>query len=274
MGDWMTHTHHLTWYELAAYHKLIEAYYLTEQALPADMPAVYRIVHAATRDEKDATRNVLNEFFALDPIDNRWHQKRCDAEIERYRAVRQTKVENVSKRFNKLVDNSSTDGQQALTSHSGKKHEKVSSGDKHAGIPPRPLQAPATPNEPTGRQQPLNGPNTGDFLTINQVLIPLNRHSISNVAAAREAAVRVCLEKGIQVKAEDPRLATLIADGATSDDFAAAASIAVTAGRGWAYCAGIVANRIADATRIAREGPQKPSGSSLYPMLPRWHDPR
>lgn len=83
IGDYAQATAHLTFVEDAAYSRLIRKYYAEERPLPADLAAVQRLVGARTREEKSAVQTVLEEFFFLEA--DGWHNKRADAEIERYR---------------------------------------------------------------------------------------------------------------------------------------------------------------------------------------------
>lgn len=51
--------------------------------MPADIKAVQRLVGARTKEERQAVADILDEFFELEA--DGWHNKRCDAEIARYR---------------------------------------------------------------------------------------------------------------------------------------------------------------------------------------------
>jgi uncharacterized protein YdaU (DUF1376 family) len=83
IGDYAQATAHLTFVEDAAYSRLIRKYYAEERPLPAELAAVQRLVGARTREEKSAVQTVLEEFFFLEA--DGWHNKRADAEIDRYR---------------------------------------------------------------------------------------------------------------------------------------------------------------------------------------------
>jgi uncharacterized protein YdaU (DUF1376 family) len=83
IGDYAEATAHLSFVEDAAYSRCIRKYYATERALPADIKDVQRLVGARSRDERQAVETVLQEFFTLEA--DGWHQKRCDADITRYR---------------------------------------------------------------------------------------------------------------------------------------------------------------------------------------------
>ena len=83
IGDYAQATAHLSFIEDAAYNRLIRKYYAEEKPLPADMKAAQRLVGARTKEERQAVADMLDEFFILES--DGWHNKRCDAEIARYR---------------------------------------------------------------------------------------------------------------------------------------------------------------------------------------------
>lgn len=83
IGDYAQATAHLSFVEDAAYSRLIRKYYAEEKPLPADLKAVQRLVGARTKEERQAVSDILDEFFELEA--DGWHNKRCDAEIARYR---------------------------------------------------------------------------------------------------------------------------------------------------------------------------------------------
>lgn len=83
IGDFAQATAHLSFVEDAAYSRLIRKYYAEEKPMPADIKAVQRLVGARTKEERQAVADILDEFFELE-FDG-WHNKRCDAEIARYR---------------------------------------------------------------------------------------------------------------------------------------------------------------------------------------------
>ncbi len=100
LGDYARDAGHLTMLEHGAYTLLLDRYYTTEQGIPADQ--AHRVCRARTRDEKEAVDTVLAEFFTL--RDGVHHQKRVDAEIERYSESepdREAKRENERERQRK-----------------------------------------------------------------------------------------------------------------------------------------------------------------------------
>jgi uncharacterized protein YdaU (DUF1376 family) len=87
VGDYSAHTAHLEPMEDLAYRRLLDAYYLREQPLPADIQTAAKLVRM--RSMAADVESVLNEFFTL--TEDGWRHSRCDAEIERMRD-KQTKA--------------------------------------------------------------------------------------------------------------------------------------------------------------------------------------
>jgi uncharacterized protein YdaU (DUF1376 family) len=82
IGDYAEATAHLSFVEDAAYSRCMRKYYATERPLPVDLKEVQRLVGARSREERQAVETVLKEFFTLEA--DGWHQKRCDADIDRF----------------------------------------------------------------------------------------------------------------------------------------------------------------------------------------------
>ena len=80
IGDYASATRHLSWDEDAAYRRLLDTYYSSEKALPADLRAVCRLVLATTEAQREAVRVVLEEFFTMTA--DGWVNGRADAEID------------------------------------------------------------------------------------------------------------------------------------------------------------------------------------------------
>jgi uncharacterized protein YdaU (DUF1376 family) len=79
IGDFQRDTASLSDADTLAYLRLLWMYYDTEQPLPNDPKKLaFRI-----GSNPDAVQMLLDTFFALE--DNVWRQKRCDAEIAKYR---------------------------------------------------------------------------------------------------------------------------------------------------------------------------------------------
>jgi len=108
IGDYRTHTAHLTMVEDGAYRRLLDIYYMHEKPLPADVAAVLRLASARSREERAAVETILREYFTLK--EDGWHQGRCDEEIDAYQeraeqARRNGKTGGRPKTRNKPRDN-------------------------------------------------------------------------------------------------------------------------------------------------------------------------
>lgn len=83
IGDYLRDTVHLSMVEHGAYTALLDAYYASEQPLPADAEALYRIAKAVTAVERRAVDIVADQFFPVNG-DGRRHNKRADEELFKY----------------------------------------------------------------------------------------------------------------------------------------------------------------------------------------------
>lgn len=89
IGDYISHTRHLTLGEDAVYRRLLDAYYLQEHPLNENVASVARQINA--RDYENEVREILEEFFEL--TEKGWINTRADKEIAKYHA----KAEQASK---------------------------------------------------------------------------------------------------------------------------------------------------------------------------------
>lgn len=89
IGDYASHTRHLTPMEDLAYRRLLDLYYLHERPLSADAAVVAKQI--GLREHADTVREVLNEFFDASP--EGYCSARADREIAQYRA----KIEQASR---------------------------------------------------------------------------------------------------------------------------------------------------------------------------------
>lgn len=80
IGDYVAHTAHLTVIEDCAYRRLIDLYYMTENALPLDVKSCARLIRM--REYEQEVADVLQEFFKETP--GGWAHQRCDEEILKY----------------------------------------------------------------------------------------------------------------------------------------------------------------------------------------------
>jgi len=82
LGDYAAHTKHLGLLEDLAYRRMIDLYYTTEKPLPNDPENVARLI--GMREHSTIVTEVLSDFF-LESEDG-YRNKRCDGEIEKYKA--------------------------------------------------------------------------------------------------------------------------------------------------------------------------------------------
>ena len=90
ISDFNNATRHLTRVERSVYRDSIELYYDTESALTGDFDTLSRKLLCRIDEEKQALKDVLNEFYCLQ--DGEYFHARCDAEIAKYRANKGAKA--------------------------------------------------------------------------------------------------------------------------------------------------------------------------------------
>lgn len=78
LGDYITHTMHLSDAEDLAYRRLLDMYYMSERPIPLDTESVSRRI----RLDLDITESVLGEFF--ERTNEGYRNHRCDIEITKY----------------------------------------------------------------------------------------------------------------------------------------------------------------------------------------------
>jgi uncharacterized protein YdaU (DUF1376 family) len=79
LGDFHGATKHLTRAERGVYRDLLDLYYQTEAALPADIKTTARL--ACCADAPALVEAILREFFVMS--EDGWRNMRCDKEIQR-----------------------------------------------------------------------------------------------------------------------------------------------------------------------------------------------
>jgi len=82
VGDYHRDTAHLSIVEHGVYRLLMDSYYSTERALPADLSILCRIVRAVSKLEREAVSSVAKLFFT--ESDGLLKHNRIDRELEAY----------------------------------------------------------------------------------------------------------------------------------------------------------------------------------------------
>jgi uncharacterized protein YdaU (DUF1376 family) len=78
IGDYQSHTAHLTEMEDLAYRRLLDWAYLHESPIPLDVEQISRLIRM--RSHSDCIASVLQEFFVR--TDDGWVSQRVEQEIE------------------------------------------------------------------------------------------------------------------------------------------------------------------------------------------------
>jgi len=91
IGDYISHTRHLSLLEDIAYRRLLDEYYLHERPLNSGLTSVARQI--GMLEHQEVVAFVLQLFFMLKEDGSGWTNARCDREIEQYRA----RLSNASK---------------------------------------------------------------------------------------------------------------------------------------------------------------------------------
>lgn len=143
IGDYVSHTRHLTLMEDLAYRRLIDQYYLQEQPLPNSIEKCAKLI--LMRDHQEEVSAVLEEFFEL--TDDGWISSRCDKEIVGMRKRQEIAREKANKRWGSAKAEPQQSSGNAAASESD---AAASKADAAAMLPiptPTPTPLPITPTE-------------------------------------------------------------------------------------------------------------------------------
>lgn len=95
IGDYISHTSHLTDEEDLAYRRMMDLYYMSELPFPHDLKNLARKV----KSSPDIVDLILNEFFEFNESDLLWHNSRADKEIAKYQFVKESGKKGAEKRW-------------------------------------------------------------------------------------------------------------------------------------------------------------------------------
>ena len=153
IGDYASHTRHLTPIEDLAYRRMLDEYYLKERPLAGDIQAIARQINL--RDYESEVSAVLNEFFQETP--DGWVNARADQEIAHFQEKRE-KASSAGRESAKKRNERSTDVQQTLNGRSTdvqptKNQEPRTINHKPLKVAFQPPTLEEVINEMTGRTQ-------------------------------------------------------------------------------------------------------------------------
>jgi uncharacterized protein YdaU (DUF1376 family) len=96
IGDYLSHTSHLSDAEDLAYRRMIDLYYQTEKPF-SDIALVARKV----KSSPETVKVILEEFFEFWVEDSTWRNKRADIEIAKYQYLSESGKKGAAKRWGK-----------------------------------------------------------------------------------------------------------------------------------------------------------------------------
>lgn len=106
IGDYLSHTRHLTPTEDLCYRRLLDYYYLHEKPIPLDLPQATRLI-CLNKEFLSDVQTILTEFFV--ETDNGWINERADKEIQQYQGYITAGKLGAAKRWAKPSDSPPND---------------------------------------------------------------------------------------------------------------------------------------------------------------------
>lgn len=225
IGDYLKDTAHLSLLEHGVYGRLLDVYYTRETPLPTAQ--VERLIGVRSKEEREALRNVLEEFFTLDGDVLR--HRRCDREIERYQEKQRKAAASANARWKKgaahSVGNANADADGMRT------HMRTHS----EGNAPR-HQTPDTSNQISSE---LSG--------LQQVAVQVGPGGPALAVVAAQAMQGAGLA---DASASHPKLLTLLSAGITVAELADAARVASQGGKGFPWALARAEGQRRDAAQV------------------------
>ena len=269
IGDYASATRHLSWDEDAAYRRMLDVYYTSERALPAEVKKLFRLVMAASKAQRDAVQSVLDEFFEL--TEAGWINSRADFELasmrERQAATEEKDVHERDrmKRYRErravmfealralgIVPNwdvSMKDLQRLVETHCNAPETDLQREQVIAGAPPVTAIPIPTPL-PIFKDQRALADALRDDESGSQGLrqpLPVVTQQVSSNGAACKAMRATGL---MEANPSHPKLDALLKAGVTQEELVAAAQDAVAKGKGFAYALATAEGRRRDAANV------------------------
>lgn len=139
IGDYSSHTKHLSPTEDICYRRLLDYYYLHEAPIQNDLIKITRLL-CLDKKYSDDVSNVLSEFFVL--TDDGWINHRADKEIEQYQSFSDAGKRGAAKRWSKGGDKGVIGGLSGGVSKANAKQETRNNNHKTVTIynPPIPAE--------------------------------------------------------------------------------------------------------------------------------------
>lgn len=127
IGDYKSHTQHLSLIEDLAYRRMLDMYYLTESPLP-DTKQIAR--HICMRDNIEDIQVVLDEFFRLTP--DGYIHTRCEREIQAMHNKSGKAKASAQARWERQRNANAQESQRERNANASKNHANASNLDANA----------------------------------------------------------------------------------------------------------------------------------------------
>lgn len=250
IGDYIAHTAHLDPIEDCAYRRLLDAYYLNEGPLPADVAMCARQIRMKANLAE--VEQVLKEFFEL--TEQGWRHARCDLEIarmnERSAKARASAEASVNARRSKSSKSAKANAVNRSSEEQANAERTLNERSTNAELPNTQYPIPNTQITP---QPPLQGDSRVEAEEVVD-LAPEDRMPTPQGA--------VCMAmKAIGVPDVNPNhsgLHALLNSGVPLETFAATARDCVARGKGsFRYILGVVERQEREARDLAMALQQK-----------------
>lgn len=95
IGDYISHTSHLSDAEDLAYRRMIDLYYMNEKPFPNDVSWIAKRV----KSTPEIVAEMLAEYFEYSEEDDSFHNSRADKEIAKYQFVKESGKKGAEKRW-------------------------------------------------------------------------------------------------------------------------------------------------------------------------------
>lgn len=252
IGDYLKATAHLSLVEHGVYCRLLDVYYAREKPIPAAQ--VERLISVRTKEEREALRNVLEEFFTVNG--DLLRHGRCDREIERYKDKQSKASASANARW-KNGQSQTERSANAMRTHcegNAPNHQSPNTSNQESSAPSGHQQHGGPPDGPDGPARAGLPENPGEA-------VGGGADAAVQVAQAAATAMR---EAGLaDVSESHPTLRALLAVGITVAELADAARVAVQKGRGFPWALARAEGQRYDAAASA--GPLPAAAPSIDP---------
>jgi uncharacterized protein YdaU (DUF1376 family) len=127
IGDYQSHTKHLSPTEDICYRRLLDFYYLHESPIQNDLIKITRLL-CLNKEYLSDVESVLSEFFIL--TDDGWINHRANKEIEQYQSFSEAGKRGAAKRWSRAGDSEVIGGLSGGVSEANANHKPITTNHK------------------------------------------------------------------------------------------------------------------------------------------------